>query len=382
MNNQLNLKADYTLPQFCKAVLKKRFPNELPKQEIYESDGDKINIACPYCGDSVSDPHKKRGNIYLKTQTYKCYNDGCMVWVPLAKFIAYFSAKYNLTLPGLEAKRVEFKPETSLKKRGFLIEILINKEIGQKLLKFDELVERFSLMPCSKADPDSPIGKFIKKRKIDSLPVFESSCYYDSRQDKVYLFNLDLKSGRVLGFALRKISDSLPGPKYNIKNYSEFKQTGLVRNLEDNLIAEIDSLNNYFNVLNVDFSRPIIITEGQIDSMFLDNSIATTGVTKSKAFLGSLVTKKNSLILFDNDKAGKNQSIELLKQGYKVFLWTKLMSDLKKAYPKDSRLLLDVKDINDLYIFLSARDQSLTFASFNSMLIQYFSDSMFDLILA
>jgi hypothetical protein len=382
MNNQLDLKTDYSLQQFCKAVLKRRFPNELTKQEIYESDGDKINIACPYCGDSASDSHKKRGNLYLKTHTYKCYNDGCMVWVPLAKFISHFSTKYNLTLPGLEKKRVEFKPETTLKKRGFLIELLINREIGQKLLMFDDLVERFSLLPCSEADPESPVGRFVKKRKIDSLPVFESSCYYDSRQDKVYLFNLDLKSGRMLGFALRKLDDSMPGPKYNIKNYSELKKNGLVRDLEDSLIQEIDSLNNYFNVLNVDFSRPIIITEGQIDSMFLDNSIATTGVTKSKALLGNLVTKKNSRILFDNDKAGKQQSIELLKQGYQVFLWTKLISDLKKKYPQSARLLLDVKDINDLYLFLSIRDSSLTFVSFNSMLAQYFSDSAFDLILA
>lgn len=382
MNNQLNLTSNYSLPDFCKAVLKRRFPNELPKQEIYESDDDKINIACPYCGDSASDPHKKRGNIYLKTQTYKCYNDGCMVWVPMAKFISHFSLKYHLTLPGVESKRVEFKPQTSMKKRGFLIEFLINREIGQKLLKFDEIVQRFSLTPCSEAAPTSAIGRFVAKRKINSLPVFEASCYCDPRQDKVYLFNLDLKSGRILGFALRKLDDSAPGPKYNIKSYSELKKNGLVRDLEDDLIQEIDSLNNYFNVLNVDFSRPIIITEGQIDSMFLDNSIATTGVTKSKALLGSLVTKKNALILFDNDKAGKEQSIELLKQGYTVFLWTKLMSDLKKTYPKESRLLLDVKDINDLYIFLSTRDSSLNFASFNSMLTQYFSDSPFDLILA
>jgi hypothetical protein len=186
----------------------------------------------------------------------------------------------------------------------------------------------------------------------------------------------------MLGFALRKLDDSMPGPKYNIKNYSELKKNGLVRDLEDSLIQEIDSLNNYFNVLNVDFSRPIIITEGQIDSMFLDNSIATTGVTKSKALLGNLVTKKNSRILFDNDKAGKQQSIELLKQGYQVFLWTKLIIDLKKKYPQSARLLLDVKDINDLYLFLSLRDSSLTFVSFISMLAQYFSDSAFDLILA
>ena len=380
MTNQLDISANYTLPEFCRAVLKRRFPNDANRQEIYESDLDKINIACPYCGDSATDSHKKRGNIYVKTQTYKCYNDGCMVWVPLEKFISYFSLKYNLTVPSLDKKKVEFTPKTSIKKRGFLIEILINREIGEKLLKFDDLVARFSLTPCSKAEEDSPVGRFVSKRKIDRLPVFESSCYYDSRQDKVYLFNLDLKSGRVLGFALRKIDDSMPGPKYNIKSYSELKQNGLVKGMEDDLVQEIDSLNNYFNVLNVDFSRPIIITEGQIDSMFLDNSIATTGVTKSKAFLGNLVTKKNSLILFDSDKAGKDQTMELLRQGYKVFLWSKLLGDLKKKYPTKGRELSKVKDINDLFIFLIALQPDLNFKKFNQLVQEYFSDSPLDLI--
>ena len=128
------------------------------------------------------------------------------------------------------------------------------------------------------------------------------------------------------------------------------------------------------------FSRPIIITEGQIDSMFLDNSIATTGVTKSKSFLGNLVTKKNSLILFDNDKAGKRESMTLLNQGYKVFLWSKLMVDLKKKYSSDARKLAEVKDINDLYVFMLSKNSSVDFTSFNQMILQYFSDSVLDLI--
>ena len=37
---------------------------------------DRINFACPYCGDS-HDSHKKRGNIYWKTLMFHCYNGGC-----------------------------------------------------------------------------------------------------------------------------------------------------------------------------------------------------------------------------------------------------------------------------------------------------------------
>lgn len=376
------LDVSYTVVKFVEDVLKKRFPGDPLRQKINDTDEDKLNFACPYCGDSLTDPNKKRGHLYLSTQTYKCYNDGCSTWVPLEKFISKFALKYTLGVPGVEKKKVEYKPATSIKKKGFLIEFLINREVGKQLLVFSEVVDRFSLIPCKDAEADSPIGIFIEKRKINKLPVFEQSCYYDSRQDKVYIFNLDIKSGKVIGFALRRINDDYPGPKYDIKNYTEFKKNGLVPDLDEDFITQVNSLNNYFNILNINFTQKITITEGQIDSMFVRNCIATTGVTKSKQLLSSLVTKENSRIFFDNDKAGKEASIELLMKGYSVFLWNLLITDLRKTYPALTREInTKVKDVNDLFRFMLNHQPSLTFNEFNETLDKYFSDSAFDLLL-
>ena len=376
------LDVSYTVVKFVEDVLKKRFPGDPLRQKINDTDEDKLNFACPYCGDSLTDPNKKRGHLYLSTQTYKCYNDGCSTWVPLEKFISKFALKYTLGVPGVEKKKVEYKPATSIKKKGFLIEFLINREVGKQLLVFSEVVDRFSLIPCKDAEADSPIGIFIEKRKINKLPVFEQSCYYDSRQDKVYIFNLDIKSGKVIGFALRRINDDYPGPKYDIKNYTEFKKNGLVPDLDEDFITQVNSLNNYFNILNINFTQKITITEGQIDSMFVRNCIATTGVTKSKQLLSSLVTKENSRIFFDNDKAGKEASSELLMKGYSVFLWNLLITDLRKTYPALTREInTKVKDVNDLFRFMLNHQPSLTFNEFNETLDKYFSDSAFDLLL-
>jgi len=301
--------------------------------------------------------------------------------VPLEKFIGNFAPKYKLDLPGLGEKSAEFKPEVSAKKRGFLIEFLINREVGEKLISIGNLVERFRLVSCAEANPASPIGKFIDRRKISTLPVFEQSCYFDSREDKVYIFNLDIKSGRVLGFAIRKIDDSFSGPKYNIKNYAEFKKNGLVPGLTDSFIQEVDSINNYFNILNVDFTKDVTVTEGQIDAMFVRNCVATTGVTKSKNLLGSLLSKKNARVLFDNDKAGKTQTLEFIKEGYRVFLWSKLTFALKKEYPGQIREIRSIKDVNDLFRFMLNHDTDLDFTRFNLFLDKYFSDSAFDLLL-
>ena len=67
----------YGIKDFIKDVLKKRFSDNKIKQTLDDSDSDKLNFACPYCGDSNKDSSKKRGNFYLSSNTYKCFNDGC-----------------------------------------------------------------------------------------------------------------------------------------------------------------------------------------------------------------------------------------------------------------------------------------------------------------
>lgn len=373
-----DLLTGYNIQYFIKDLLKKRFINDKLKQEIYES-GDKLNFACPYCGDSKTDPKKKRGNLYPDRGFYKCYNDGCGIKVEVSKFISKFALKYSLEIPEIKSS-IRWVPQTSKKKRGSLIELLINKNASKYLLKIEEVVHRFSLISCTDLDLDTELGLFIKNRALDTIPAFQKCSYFDSRKDKIYLFNLDQKTNKILGFAIRRISELGTGPKYLIKNYSEFKKNGLIRNIDDDIISDLDSINNYFNVLNVDFSKPVLVTEGQIDSMLLNNAIATTGISKSKLLLENLLSKSNTLIFFDSDFAGKQQSIELIKKGYRVFLWNKLMSDLKKKYSLDYRNIRLIKDVNDLYSFIKKQDSSLDLDSFNDFVLLYFSESPLDLI--
>ena len=374
----LSVTTNYSIRDFFGDLLKKRFPGDVARQHIEEEDGEKLNFACPFCGDSSHDRNKKRGHFYYSTNNYKCYNDGCGIKVPLSKVVEKFATKYGLSIPNIAP--AEFKPIQTSSRKGSIIEFLINKEIGKKLLVFTDLIDRFSLSPCNSAEPDSPIGEYVRLRKMDKLSVFEQSCYFDSRQDKIYLFNLDLKSGKVLGFAIRRISSEWTGPKYDIKNYGEFKKTGLIRGLDDEFITRVNTINNYFNILNIDFTKPVTLTEGQIDSMFIRNCIATTGVTKGQLLLDNLLIKKNTRILFDGDSAGKKASLDLLKKGYYVFLWTNALADLTRKNRKMANKIKEIKDINDLFKYMISQDPELTFDSFNLFLDNYFSNSMFDML--
>jgi len=369
----------YEIVDFVRDVLAKRFSGDPHKVKINEDDSTKLNFACPYCGDSEKDPTKKRGNLYYSTQSYKCFNDGCLIWVPLNKFISNFALRYSLSIPLLKENKPTGKPLRHETKRGELIQFLMNPKVKSSLLDFSYLQNRFYLIPCKDAPEDSLVYEYVKNRNLIGLPSFEQTCYYDNLMNKIYIFNLDLRSGKVLGVSIRKIDDS-PGPKYKIRNYSEFRKSHIIPKIDEDVIFKIDAINNYYNILNINFSQPVIVTEGQIDAMFLRNAIATTGVTKSKSLLGTLLSKTNAFILFDNDKAGKTESLKLIKNGYKVFMWSNLIDDMKRKYPESLKSIISIKDINDLYNFYKDRDDSFNYDQFNEIISQYFSSSVYDLI--
>tara|TARA_R100001510_G_C7578796_1_gene152553 strand:+ start:59 stop:595 length:537 start_codon:yes stop_codon:yes gene_type:complete len=163
-------------------------------------------------------------------------------------------------------------------------------------------------------------------------------------------------------------------------NYSEINRDISKLGMTKDELNEIDSLNNIFNILNIDFNKKITICEGQFDSMFLNNCIASTGVGKIKETISMLSEEARVRILFDNDKAGKKESLNLLELGHEVFMWSKLVNDLKKDFPK---YLIDIKkitDVNMLYVFLSKVNIRFNIKEFNRMLDGYFTNSMFDIL--
>jgi hypothetical protein len=227
---------------------------------------------------------------------------------------------------------------------------------------------------------DGDTVNYIKNERLLSDSVnFSECCYHDSNMKKIYIFNKDDSSNKILGFAIRNATEDYYGPKYRIYNYSEIKKENMATiDMSTEELREIDLLNNYFNILNLEYNAPISILEGQFDSMFIDNSMASTGVGKIRDVLYMLNDSKEIRILLDNDKAGKTESLKLLKDGYTVFLWSKLTDDLMRKYNSHSMEIKNLTDINMLYIFLKKMNASLSFKSFNSYLNNYFSNSIFD----
>lgn len=124
-----------------------------------------------------------------------------------------------------------------------------------------------------------------------------------------------------------------------------------------------------YNIYNVDPEKPVFITEGPIDSMFIENSIATLGLSISTKMQDVINSFKNPIYLLDGDNAGMSASNKLLQQGKKVFLWENFIRDLK--LPKRNKW-----DINDFMLFSNLNDIKLTYDDLEPFISKSYYDSI------
>lgn len=365
------------LVYFVETLLRKRFHDNFNKQQLDDSNDRKLNFACPICGDSHKKSSKKRGNIYLDSNAYKCFNDGCMAYMPLSEFVSKMSVEHGIMLPTFVLE-VEYKPVQTKRTNNPLLRFLTSDTI--ELITISEVINRFGLRRLDMTESNPIATEYIRHRNLHLIEDYGDFLYADSSDTKVLIFNFDRRSGKVLGLSIRDLNP-MTERKYMIKSYTDLAQIFNQREIDKDLVDDANYLNNYFNILNVDFTKPICITEGQFDSLFVRNCIATTGVSKARSILPSLGAKSKIRILFDRDAAGKGEMINLIKSGYSILLWSKIMNDLKKMCDGTSELikLKELKDINDLFNFLKKKDPNLTVVGFNDILDSYFSDSVYDL---
>ena len=101
--------------------------------------------------------------------------------------------------------------------------------------------------------------------------------------------------------------------------------------------------NAIYNWYNIDKTKPVVMTEGPIDSMFIENAIATCGLLYSP----SIEQKLNTIdiyYLIDPDKDGIKKARKLLSEGKRVFLWTKFIKEFNLPHREKW-------DINELVIY-------------------------------
>ena len=105
---------------------------------------------------------------------------------------------------------------------------------------------------------------------------------------------------------------------------------------------ELESIYNYYNV---DSTRPVTVLEGPIDSIFVENSVAVTGLKVNDIRLNRFPDRR---YLVDYDESGREMSKKLLKKGRKVFVWRKFLA-ANAIVPSPNKKI----DVNDVILMLN-----------------------------
>ena len=333
-------------------ILNKEFSNQQKRRAIpYE---DRVNFACPYCGDSHKNQHAKRGNLYYNRLIYICFN--CDKKTTLDRLCKDFNEVLD---PDKKLEMIEHLNSvmTYSDFEGDFVDAKL-----EDLIELSELERVFSqdLTPISDFKPiqiNGGVYKYLLGRGIGPelhQNIYQAKYWKNEDEHEWIIAMLNRRGDKVLGMQIRNLKEGRRRmfKIYNYENLLEWISIG--KDIEERDMSQLviyNKLSYYFNILNVDFGDTITVFEGYLDSLFFPNSIGLVGVNTDYRFL-----ENNNLDLryfFDNDEAGYKKSEEKLKDNFRVFLWKKLFEDIvsKKKTDDPYKLLYrisKVKDINKL----------------------------------
>ena len=281
----------------------------------FKKKGDNLwNFRCPYCGDSHKSRTKARGFVFRKKNDlfFKCHN--CGIGASLGNLVKtidskihkdYIMERYKKGVETRSSPQPEFK---------FNAPVFRKKDIFEGLKSIKDLSK------------DHPARQIVEKRKLPEqslCDLFLCESFYkftnsiikgkfpslDGDHPRLIIPFRD-ESGEVFAYQGRAFGNEQP-------KYITIK-----------IDADRDKI---FGLNKVDKDKPILVVEGPLDSLFLDNCIAVAGANFSN-MEGDLT------VIYDNEPRNKEinkQIAKMIDQGKNVCLWPDTM---------------ECKDINDMVI--------------------------------
>jgi hypothetical protein len=349
INNDLKARVKIHL----KDILALSFSNPV-KRKYYDSH-DRLNFACPYCGDSEKSVHKKRGNIFWRNSSYHCFN--CTKHVSLDKFLRDF--KITLDIDDRSEILKIYKSYQSEYKSNNL-EFGLFKELNELAVDQQDLFIHYNIVPINERTQRA--YPYLKSRLLHKkLEHFA----YNHRNQRLYILNLDSSGKKVISFQTKNLG--LYGNRFSSFKLSKIRNSmKLSMPSDEELVHRLDLLSMIFNILRIDLVSEFTIFEGPIDSMFMKNSIALAGANKNSFDFDELETCR---YFFDDDPTGKKASINKLKLNSSVFLWDKYKRDYKLTRTS-------IKDLNQLILYAYKNNKKDILININS----YFSNDRKNLI--
>ena len=280
--------------------------------EQFKQKNNLFNFRCPHCGDSKKSKTKARAYLYMKKNDmfFKCHN--CGMGQNLLNFLKFLDPKlyeeylldrYKDNRPATPKPVFDFKPAKFL-----------NTSVLDEIQKISDL------------DVSHPARQYCVNRKIPE--IFLDKLYFC---DKFTEFVNKVKKNT---FTTAQEHPRLIIPFLNTEGkIFAFQGRAFGKENPKYLTIKIDkNEKKVFGLDRVNFQEHIYITEGPIDSLFIDNCIAAGG----SDLLFTRVPSKQVTYIFDNEPRNieiVNRMNKVIEQDYNIVI-----------YPEN----IKEKDINEM----------------------------------
>jgi hypothetical protein len=274
-----------------------------------------FNCRCPLCGDSHKNKSKMRGYLFRKGNDmfYMCHN--CGASVGLGNFIKQLD-------PGLFREYIMERYKEG--EAGV-------KQFGQQTFnipspRFDKVSKELSYENAERCDK-LPEGHFcldyLKRRQ---LPIEKYKLLWYTDNYKKFVDEVYPKHGK-------KISEDkrLVIPYYDEYNVLLAVSGRALETSEEKLRYVTVRTNNSENKLvygcdRIILSQKVLLVEGPIDSLFLNNSLASGDA--NLALTAKSIEAKDIVLVFDNEPRNKDivkMMDSAIKAGHKIVIWPQTM---------------------------------------------------------
>lgn len=334
-------------------VLEKSFPGNFQKQKIYSSTN-RLNFSCPYCGDS-NDSRKKRGNLYLDSLSFKCYNGGCGQFRDLLGFLFDHELSRELSPDQIEEAKNTINVKKSSRRISASVDVFILENYKEVLVSREFYKSKLKLIEVPR-----PIQEYLLKRNQQ----IDEKYLYDPLKKSIHILNLTSDGKFILGLQLRNMNKSA------INKYYTYKLSGIHKNLlktkDPDVLQkaeELDPISLVFGFSSVNLDQTVTIFEGPFDSFLYPNSVALCSINNPFPFDIS-----NKRWFYDGDDVGKDELRKKISTGETVFLWKKFLDE--NNLPEREKW-----DLNDVVNYV--RNNGIKITRFE----KYFSGEKWDMIL-
>jgi transcription elongation factor Elf1 len=272
-----------------------------------------FNFRCPHCGDSKKSKIKTRAYLYRvkNDMFFKCHN--CGMGQNLSNFIKfvdpnmyseYLLERYKKGAPATPKPQFDFKPA------------------------FEDRTILDDLKSIKQLDDEHPAKQYVLKRKIPSEffdKLFFASKFgalvnkvkpntFGSKDHPRLVIPFYDTTGKLFAFQGRAFGNEQP--KYLTVKLDENKQ-------------------KVYGLERINFQRQVYITEGPIDSLFVDNCLAAAG---ADLILKNKIKNEEVTYIFDNEPRNKEivkRMYDVVEKDYNLVVWPDGMRH---------------KDINDMIV--------------------------------